>query len=272
MSSQLSAADLGFRTDLIFHRCGGEVEQHDGFTVVRTPANPTFFWGNCLVFDAAPRAGDAQRWPALFDQHIRARQPAARHWAFGWRAGALGDIAPFIELGCTLEELAVMSATTVHPRAPRVSVALRALQGDDWPQLHALQMAAREPIHPIAEYAAFKERQIDQWRVMAEAGLGQWFGAFANSTLVAALGVYAEAQPIGGERLARYQHVVTHPDWQRQRLASALVKLAADYALTQLRADRLVMIAGAHDIAHRIYAAAGFSDVGVWRGLQKVGY
>jgi len=73
-------------------------------------------------------------------------------------------------------------------------------------------------------------------------------------------------------RLARYQHVVTHPDWRRQRLCRALVKLAADYALSDLAADGLVMIADAHDVARLAYAGAGFVDIGVWRGLQRLGY
>jgi hypothetical protein len=60
----------GLRIEMIFHRALGSVERHDGYWVIRTPGNPTFFWGNCLVFDRAPRAEDAPRWLALFDQQI----------------------------------------------------------------------------------------------------------------------------------------------------------------------------------------------------------
>jgi hypothetical protein len=37
-------------------------------------------------------------------------------------------------------------------------------------------------------------------------------------------------------------------------------------------ADRLVMIADAHDVARLADAGAGFVDVGVWRGQQRLGY
>lgn len=268
----MRAADLGFRTELIVLHFGGEIERRDAFTVVRTPANPTIFWGNCLVFDDAPRAGDGDRWPQLFAQHITELQPASRHWAFGWLADELGEIAPLLARDCTLIESLVMMADKVKACAPRVPAVLRALCDADWPALHELQVLARGPEHPYEAYAEFKRRQIAHWRAMVNAGLGQWFGAFAADALVAALGIFAESERVDGVRLARYQHVVTHPGWRRQWLCRALVQLAGDYALSDLDADRLVMIADAHDVARIAYAGAGFIDVGVWRGLQRLGY
>lgn len=276
MPPNLSAAELGFRTELIVLRFGGEVERHDGYTVVRTPANPTFFWGNCLVFDRAPGAGDIERWPRLFATHIAVRQPASRHWAFGWLEDKVeneaGDVAPFLAQGCTLLESLVMTATEVRPNPPRVPARLRPVGAGDWAALHELQVLAREPEHPVEAYSQFKTRQIARWREMCDAGRGQWFGAFVDGALAAALGIYAEAECADGVRLARYQHVVTHPDFRRRRFASALVKLAGDYARNELGADLLVMIADAHDVARIAYAGAGFADVGVWRGLQRTGY
>ena len=268
----LPAPELGFRTDLIVLRLGSEIERHDGYTVVRTPDNPTFFWGNCLVFDRAPRSGDEVWWPRLFARRIAARQPASRHWAFSWLEDGPGAVAPFVAQGCTRPESLVMAATSVRPCAPRVPATLRALEAADWPALQELQVLAREPEHPRDAYEEFKRRQIANWRALAEAGRGRWFGAFIDRALAAALGVYAETERIGGVRLARYQHVVTHPDWRRRRLASALVKLAGDYALRELDAGKLVLIADAHDVARIAYAGAGFSTVGVWRGLQRLGY
>lgn len=268
----LRAGELGFRTDLIVLSRGSEVERHEGFTVVRAPDNPTFFWGNCLVFDRAPRAADGARWPELFARHIAARQAASRHWAFAWLEDAPGDVAPLLGQGCTLLESLVMTAERVRPCAPRVPAALRALDAADWTALFELQMLTREPEHPPDAYAEFKRRQIASWRALAEAGRGRWFGAFIDGALTAALGIYAEAERVGGVRLARYQHVVTHPDWRRRRLASALVELAGDYALRELAADRLVMIADAHDVARIAYAGAGFTAAGLWRGLQRLAY
>lgn len=37
-------------------------------------------------------------------------------------------------------------------------------------------------------------------------------------------------------------------------------------------ADRLMMLADAHDVVRIANAGAGFVDIGVWRGLQRLGY
>ena len=52
-----SAAALGFRSELIFHRADGEVidcRAEHGCRVIRTPSNPTYYWGNYLLFERAP--------------------------------------------------------------------------------------------------------------------------------------------------------------------------------------------------------------------------
>ena len=47
---------LGWRTDLIFARFDGKVAPRSDHLVIRTPPNPTFWWGNSLLFDHAPRS------------------------------------------------------------------------------------------------------------------------------------------------------------------------------------------------------------------------
>ena len=66
-----SALTLGWRTDLNFVRFDGELIERADYIVVRTPANPTYWWGNFLLFDQAPQAGDAAEW---------SRFQAARLW------------------------------------------------------------------------------------------------------------------------------------------------------------------------------------------------
>ena len=45
----------GYATDLVLlAREGGVVEEHDDHLVVRTPANPTYHWGNCLILRLLP--------------------------------------------------------------------------------------------------------------------------------------------------------------------------------------------------------------------------
>ena len=69
---------LAFRTDLaLLTQSGSLVEEHDDCVVVRTPDNPSFYWGNFLLLRDPPQA--AEPWLARFE----AEHPTARHRAFG---------------------------------------------------------------------------------------------------------------------------------------------------------------------------------------------
>jgi hypothetical protein len=42
--------NLGYITDSIFHQLTGIVEEKNEYFVVRNPNNPTYYWGNLLLF------------------------------------------------------------------------------------------------------------------------------------------------------------------------------------------------------------------------------
>lgn len=58
---------LGRRTDLIFSKFSGSVHDRGSYTVIKTPSNPGYHWGNYLIFDKAPKGGDLQRWKDIFN-------------------------------------------------------------------------------------------------------------------------------------------------------------------------------------------------------------
>ena len=53
---------LGFRTDLrLLEITGSDIEDRGTHLVIRTPANPTYFWGNFLLLNSSPsRAASAR--------------------------------------------------------------------------------------------------------------------------------------------------------------------------------------------------------------------
>lgn len=63
---------LGYFTDVALRRQEGSLVQAlaDG-TVVRSPANPTFWWGNFLLMPAPPAPGDLPGWEAAFTRADR---------------------------------------------------------------------------------------------------------------------------------------------------------------------------------------------------------
>src|SRR3990172_6867910 len=62
----MNPRSLAWRTDLIFPRFDGEILDRGRYLVIRTPSNPTFYWGNFLLFDGPPAPGDDEPWPPLF--------------------------------------------------------------------------------------------------------------------------------------------------------------------------------------------------------------
>ena len=280
-----SAAALGFRSELIFHRAEGEVidcRAEHGCRVIRTPVNPTFFWGNYLLFDRAPEAEDAQRWPLLFERMITAHQPESRHRAFGWIEDEPGDIAGFLAEGYTVNNAVVMQSKRISDvPAPTLASRLQAFEQTGeaaeraWSELVELHIATRAPQFGEQGYRPYAQRSVARWRSLAAAGRGNWFGAFVDDAggglqLAAALGIYVEAEPEEGERLARYQAVMTASPFRRRGLCRALIALAARYARDQLGADRLIIVAAAGEMPEQLYASVGFDAAGLQRGVQRM--
>jgi GNAT superfamily N-acetyltransferase len=246
---------LAWRTDLIFPRFEGLVEDRGGYRVVRTPDNPGFYWGNFLLFAHPPTADSLPEWTRIFEREIRAVQPAP-HLAFGWDSptGEPGAVEPFRAAGFILGENAVLTATDLLPPPhPHRAVRVRPLATDaEWAQALENQVACRAAEFSVDEYRPFKARQMARYRRMADAGLGAWFGAFAGERLVAGLGVFADGA------LARFQMVATHPEFRRQGICGTMVHESARYPRTVLGAETLVMTADEHDHAGRIYESLGF--------------
>jgi GNAT superfamily N-acetyltransferase len=282
----VSAAALGFRSELIFHRADGEVidcRAEHGCRVIRTPSNQTYYWGNYLLFERAPGPGDARRWPMLFDQLIAANQPLSTHRAFGWMEDASGDIDAFLADGYSQNNAVVMQSIDVPVvPAPTIDARLRpfALDGAEaesaWSALVELSVATRDPKYGEDGYRSFARQRVASWRALARAGRGNWFGAFIDQVgaaprLVAALGMYAETDREDGERLARYQSVMTESDYRRRGLCRALIALAARHAKDGLQADRLIIVAAAGEMPEQLYASVGFTAAGLQRGVQRMG-
>jgi hypothetical protein len=281
-----SAAALGFRSELIFHRADGEVidcRAEHGCRVIRTTSNPTYYWGNYLLFERAPGPDDARRWPALFGQLIAAIQPRSTHRAFGWMEDAPGDVGAFLADGYSQNNAVVMQSIDVPVvPAPTIDARLRpfALDGTEadieWSALVELSVATRDPDYGEEGYRLFARQRVERWRALARAGRGNWFGAFLDQSgpaprLAAALGIYAEVEREGGERLARYQSVMTEGGYRRRGLCRALIALAARHAKEDLQADRLIIAAANGEMPEQLYASVGFVAAGLQRGVQRMG-
>ena len=138
---------LVWATDLDVLPLNRMIERHHDHLSVLSPSNPTHYWGNLLLFDDPPVAGDSPRWEQLFENEID--ESAAGHRTFAWdtRDGSLGAAREeFLTRGYELAETVGLVGTPdrvrPHPRANRkVSVvALDPSEGTDldlWEQVLA---------------------------------------------------------------------------------------------------------------------------------------
>jgi ribosomal protein S18 acetylase RimI-like enzyme len=243
---------LGYRTDLaILALEGSQVTDRGDHLVVRTSRNPDYWWGNFLLLRDL-QSGSGGDWTARF----AAEFPGAQHMALGLDEPDARAVDPAELPGMTMEQNAVMTATSVHaPPRPNTEAVFRTLEGDaDWQQ--SLELATALWAGDPSGDAKFLAAQQAAKRGLTEAGHGAWFGAFLDGTLVAQLGLITVET--GESGLARYQSVETHPAARRRGLAGTLVWHAGAAALAS-GTRTLVMVAEPGDAAIRVYRTVGFA-------------
>jgi len=269
---RLSDLRPGWRTDFILHRFGAEILERADCLVVRTPSNPTFYWGNCLVLPRAPRDEELAHWLARFDEEIAARQPASRHVAIGIDAPYAGEPMPSwtaagFERRVTMMLRLKPGGLLDPPRPARGEVAVRpvdpATESEAVIEVEATDVGPFEP----EGYRSYLRLQWQRYRTMQAAGQLQWFGLWCDGTLAATCGLIRDAAAEGAS--GRFQRVVTHAAWRRRGLATALVHAVSAYALRQWRLAEVYMAADPAEAAIGIYRSLGYLDLGTDWGLQR---
>jgi ribosomal protein S18 acetylase RimI-like enzyme len=249
----VDVVSLGYRTDLALLSAGGSlVEDRGDHVVVRSPHNPTHWWGNFLLLDRPPAAPDASRWLERFRETF----PDAGHVALGvdGTTGQVSDLAPWTAAGLVVEAQAVMTATSVRSPGRPVDAVCRVVTSDaDWAQSVELRVRCHDGPEEPAAFRAYAAAQAQTRRQMVEAGYGGWAGAFVEDRLVCQMGLFA-----GGPELARFQSVETDPAHRRRGLAGALVAEISRYGFEVLGARTLVMVADPEYHAIDLYRSLGF--------------
>jgi ribosomal protein S18 acetylase RimI-like enzyme len=260
---------LTWATDIDVLPIDRVVEQRSGYLVVRSPSNPVHYWGNLLLFDDPPDAGDGRRWERLFDAEFAA-EPRTQHRAIGWDRtdGALGAAREeFVERGFELQECVGLVATPgrihAHPRENRdVEVTtLAPARGMDealWEQVVELQVAARNERFDEESYRAFSRQRLEDLRALFRLGRGAWFVALAGGgregEVVGSCGVV-----VTGAR-ARFQAVDTAAAHRRRGICSRLIVEAVRRTAGQHGARRFVIAAEPGYHALGLYESLGFLE------------
>jgi len=269
-----SINSLVWATDIDVLAPDHTLERRDGYWVVQSPNNPTYWWGNFLVFDDAPGPGDGDRWEQLFAEAFSARVEVT-HRSLAWDRvdGELGAaeqelVARGYELESSAGLIARSDQITEHPRA-NTEVQVRALDpdGDEllWQQVIAVQMATdKEFGGSMQEYhLTFLRRRQAEQRAIFRSGRGGWYVALLDGVVAGSLGIVVT------DRRARYQTVDTVQAFRRRGIASRLVVEAARDAMSKHPIDNFVIAADPDYHAIGIYEGLGFERAELVTGALR---
>jgi ribosomal protein S18 acetylase RimI-like enzyme len=260
-------SSLVFATDYDVLPLDHVVQRRDGYLAVRSPGNPAHWWGNLLLFDDAPKAGDGARWERLFDSEF-GDEPLVAHVTLAWDRvdGAVGRAREeFVSRGYELEEAVGLvgdpGVLRTHPRANR-EVVIRELDPfpgrdrDLWDQVIELQVASRDESLEEQVAREFIGHRLEDLRVLFRTGRGAWYVAMYpdHDEVVASCGLV-----VSGER-GRFQAVDTAAAYRRRGISSRLVVEAAHRAARH-GARHFVIAAEPDYHALGLYESLGFQRV-----------
>ena len=242
------------------------IEQRDGYVLVRSPGNPSHYWGNYLLFESAPQPGDGGRWEALFDAEF-AGEARVRHRTFAWdEPGGVEGAAreEFVARGYDLDEsvglVAAADEVQAHARENR-DVVVRPLDpaiGADeelWDAVVELQVANADDDHEEQAHRAFTRRRLEDLRAHFRAGRGAWYAAL--DPVCGAVNASCGIVVTGGR--ARFQAVDTAEAYRRRGICSRLVVEAAKHSAEHHGAERFVIAADPGYHALGLYESLGFT-------------
>lgn len=259
----MDVTSLAYRTDLALLTASGSVVEDRGtHLVVRTPDNPTFFWGNFLLLAKPPVPGGEREVVGAF----RTEFPEAGHVSIGIDGTTEPDAATRAAFEAAGLEVTVDTVLTAGALvAPReVDAEVRPLAGDEEWEARARLSLELHPGTAEETVLAFTRARAAQERGLVEAGRGQRFGAFVDGELVSTAAVYVTEPGV-----ARYQNVETASTHRRRGLASAVVHAAGQHALAHLDVRTLVIVADTDGEAIGLYRRLGFADAERVVGMEK---
>ena len=238
----------GLATDLELAKTRGQVIDRDGYLVVVTPDDPSYYLGNLLVLPAAPQVGEVAYWTRKFATELGS-DPAIRHVAMRWDGihGDTGATDELVAAGFTVEVLQVMTATALD--AAPCYYEIQPLEPRDL-------IAAAELEYAIGDrhddsFRQFLHRRAAWKQSLLAAGRATFWGAFDKLMLVGSLGLVQL-----GTR-ARYQDVQTAVAYRGRGIARGLLRAAANAS----SASELVIVAEPNSKAARVYEQVGFTTV-----------
>ena len=254
---------LGFATDALVMRGRSTYEDKGDHICQRTPAEPSFWHGNRLIYRAIP--SDPQQMLDAFGQTF----PDARHCVFGFDIPDFDPPDWLMQLPGFKSERSDVLATSQAITRPelRPGLTLKQIETDtDWAQIIELQtQTGFEQGYSGTGYEAFVQQRFTQFRRQCKKGLCAWFGVFDGPLLVADMGI------VWDHRIARFQCVETRASHRGQGICAALLGAVHHWVRKRSPNCTTVIVADTDGAAGRIYRRAGFSHRETMLSVYKPG-
>lgn len=243
---------LCLASDVLVLRGQSQLEEFEDRFILRSPNEPDYWFGNCVIFKGAHIDPDTQI------AQFRSDFPDARHVTLQWDVPNMERTAAFdafVDRGyeVDLSDVLVLNGPLNRSAVPD-GIVIRPLTSDvDWQQATELQgITGMKDRDHGPDYLPYIKTRMQVCRKQTETGFATWLGAFAGDQLVGDLGIYADA------RTARFQAVETRASHRRRGICAALVTAGVDWALAQYPNTKVVIVADPAGDAGRIYRRCGF--------------
>ncbi|TCS38736.1 GNAT family N-acetyltransferase [Reinekea marinisedimentorum] len=247
---------LGFQSEYVINHLSCEVIEHDEFTVLRTPDNPNYYFGNMLALKVPLHSKSRSEWQQAFQQAF-ADMPKVKHETYSWprceqfNANSLED---FAKDHFAYEEDHILTqprSTFTKPLTLNTEVSLRPLTSDtDWQQWMQLSIQEMNTEHDESSLRPYLLAKRDKYRKLEARGYGQYMGAFAGERLIGYAGLYHL------HKIARFQSVHVIPEFENRKVAKTLLTRLIEQVNPHV--ETLVIVADEHYHATLLYQSLGF--------------
>jgi len=240
-------------TDLIFHSSSGCISENDLYTLVRTPSNPYFYFGNYLILNKNIENYNKKELENFFTSEF-SDEKRIGHIAFSWPYNKSENVDSYIEDGYHYEKSIAMTleqSNLADLKCKNSDVHIRKFSEGDWDQWILFELDEFDNQYPIIDHQLFLLGLEKNYRSLIKADKGSWYGAFIDKELVASAGIFHE------DSIGRLQKIRTRGNYQGKGICKTMLhKICSDY----YELSKIVVVADENYFAKKVYTSLGFYE------------
>jgi ribosomal protein S18 acetylase RimI-like enzyme len=258
--------NLGFLTDFKLLGVNSEVKEYADYFLVKTPLNPTFIEGNCMVLKSPKLLEDKAKLESRFKTHFET-VINQHHVSFKLMSKPSDELLQvYLQDEYEYDKLAVMTYVGAKNIAsvlePKIGTIRTFNSNSDWEQWAKNEIEERPMIYTEASFKEYLFARVDVYKELAAKGFGDFYGVFENGELLASAGLYIF------DEIGRFQQVRTMEKARRQGICKALIQFMHTQNASQMQEAVIVADEAYH--ALKLYEGLGFKSKQNQYDLTKV--